>query len=237
MPIGLARSILTYQSAAGGGFTEARDSAALRTVDLGGTTISSDGGKFSGTSVKSGEGSDKIRVYPVDTAWDFEYNQPWTVEFWFKTSVSSYTPEFNGSLGGLDFGPSGGLSHRLVNGQNGQRISLGSVTVNISHSTSFRHYAFVNNGSGTVKFYLDGSLQATNNSFDLTYGTPTRHQWYYGSTSGNAGQPSYYWDEMRFSNIARYTANFTPHTSPHENDGNTLGLFHFDGNYNDDNNL
>lgn len=238
MPLGLGRLGLTYQiPAGGGGFTEARASAALRTVDLGGTNISNDGGKFTGSAVKSGEGSDKIQVYPVDTNWDFEWNQPWTVEYWFRTSVSSYTPSSSMTLGGLNFGPASGVSHRLVNTLDGQRINLGGTGVDITHSTNWRHYAFVNNGTGSIKFYLDGVLNATNNSFSLTFGDPARHRWYYGSTSGNFNQPTYYWDEMRFSNIQRYTANFTPHTAPHENDGNTLGLFHFDGNYNDDNNL
>lgn len=238
MPLGLGRLGLTYQiPAGGGGFTEARSSAAVRSIDLGGTSVQSTGGKFSGTSVGGADGSDYITVYPVNTTWDFESNQPWTVEYWFKTSTSSYTPGFNGSLGGLNYGPTSGVSHRLVSGYNGQRIVLGSSSVytDFVHSTSWRHYAFVNNGSGTLKFYLDGVLKQTNTSFSLTL--TNRHQWFYGSTSGNAGQPTYYWDEMRFSDIERYTSAFTPHTTPHENDGNTLGLFHFDNNYNDDNNL
>lgn len=36
-------------------------------------------------------------------------------------------------------------------------------------------------------------------------------------------------DEFRVSNVARYTGNFTPATSPFVNDANTLALFHFEG--------
>jgi hypothetical protein len=237
MPLGLGRAGLTYQApAGGGGFTEARASAALRTVDLGGTSLSSTGGKFDGHAFKQGEGSDIIQVYPVDTNWDFESDKPWTVEYWFKISNANYSGH-NGTLGGIDFGPPTGVSHRLVSGVTGQRITLSGVTVDISHSTDWRHYAFVNNGTGTAKFYLNGVLQLTKTSFSLTLTGTARHRWYYGSTSGAFNQPTYSWDELRISNNERYTANFTPQTVTHVNDGNTLGLFHFDNNYNDDNNL
>jgi len=36
-------------------------------------------------------------------------------------------------------------------------------------------------------------------------------------------------DEFRFSNIARYTADFTAPTEPFQNDANTLLLLHMDG--------
>ena len=41
-------------------------------------------------------------------------------------------------------------------------------------------------------------------------------------TSGNI-------DEFRISNNARYTAAFTPETTPFQNDANTLLLLHMDG--------
>ena len=36
-------------------------------------------------------------------------------------------------------------------------------------------------------------------------------------------------DEFRVSNNARYTANFTPTTTPFVNDANTVLLLHMDG--------
>ena len=48
---------------------------------------------------------------------------------------------------------------------------------------------------------------------------------------------SVYWngaiDEVRYSNSARYTTNYTAATVPFTSDGNTIGLYHLDGNPND----
>lgn len=45
------------------------------------------------------------------------------------------------------------------------------------------------------------------------------------------GSPSItgYMDELRISNVARYSANYTPATEPFTDDPNTLLLVHFDG--------
>jgi hypothetical protein len=47
--------------------------------------------------------------------------------------------------------------------------------------------------------------------------------------NGSYNYYSGYIDEFRFSNTARYTANFTPPTEPFVNDANTLLLLHMDG--------
>ncbi len=43
------------------------------------------------------------------------------------------------------------------------------------------------------------------------------------------GCPNGSLDELRISNIVRYERAFEPPREPFESDGNTLGLFHFDG--------
>jgi hypothetical protein len=93
------------------------------------------------------------------------------------------------------------------------------------------HMALVRSGS-TLTAYFDG------NSIGSTTFT---------GTIGNVGGNCYigYWpqfndvfggyqDEIRWSNIARYTANFTPSTSALPNDVNTLLLLHVDTDYADD---
>jgi hypothetical protein len=84
---------------------------------------------------------------------------------------------------------------------------------------AWHHHAIVRNGStgNNVSYYLDGSALtiATNNlPFTTTVGN--------GSAAWNVGNgystnnPSYifpgYIDELRISNMARYTANFSPST-------------------------
>lgn len=212
-----------------------RTQAAIRSVDLGGMSVSSTGGKFNGSVFKTGEGSDLITVYPADTTWQLSSAKPWTVEFWFKTDPATVTPASNYTLGGIDFGTTSGVLLRLPSGvANTLRIFIGGSSFDLALSTTYRHFAFVNDGAGTCKLYVDGTLRLTNSSFSYTPPSTTKHKWYYGSTAGNAGQPTYYFDELRISNNARYTTNFTPQTAEFSDDDKTLGLFHFNNNYTDD---
>jgi hypothetical protein len=234
MPIGAFRQSLNLAN-----FVEvatpARFSAATRAVDLTGTSVSSTGGRFNGSVFKAGEGSDVITVNPADTNWQFSSNRAWTIEFWFNTSTASYTAPTNIFLGGFNFGDSSGILLSLPSGvANTLRITIGGSTANIALSTSYRHFAFVNNGTGTCVLYVDGVAQLTNSSYTYTPPGGQERKWYYGSTAGNAGQPTYFFDELRISNIARYTANFTAPSAAFVDDAPNLGLFHFDNNYLDD---
>ena len=65
--------------------------------------------------------------------------------------------------------------------------------------------------------------------------SPTDKRFYYGSASGQSGQPTYSFDELRISRVQRYTSGFTPTTTAFTNDEDTVALFHFDNNYDDDN--
>ena len=78
----------------------------------------------------------------------------------------------------------------------------------------------VNYTSGSVKFYVDGVLKET-----LTK-TPTSQagMWLCGGVVN--GSVAGVYDEFRFSNIQRHTANFTPSEEEFTNDANTLVLWH-----------
>jgi hypothetical protein len=77
---------------------------------------------------------------------------------------------------------------------------------------------FVNGVQSGVTFadntnYLAGSCWIGANDFQQTGSFPIRG----------------FLDEVRFSNIARYTGNYTPATEPFVPDSNTRLLLHFDG--------
>ena len=87
------------------------------------------------------------------------------------------------------------------------------------------HMAFVR-ASGVIKIYVDGVSQTlttnTNASANLTDIAATlRIGDYNGSNNLNG-----YLDEIRISNSARYTANFTPSTTEFSSDANTKLLIH-----------
>jgi hypothetical protein len=93
-------------------------------------------------------------------------------------------------------------------------------------SNTWHHIAIVRQ-STTLTIYVDGASKgSTSNSINYTVASQIRI-----GSFGSGGGLSYngYMDEMRVSNIARYTAAFTPSTTPFQNDANTLLLLHMDG--------
>jgi len=114
--------------------------------------------------------------------------------------------------------------------------STGALVSSTTFTTGvWYHVAVVKESSTTVKIYLDGTLAYTNTSnsgltesagnFWLAQG--------FGISSGTFDSTRYsldgYLDEFRISTTARYTANFTPPTTPLQSDSNTVLLMHFDG--------
>jgi hypothetical protein len=99
--------------------------------------------------------------------------------------------------------------------------NVGSTTL---ATNTWYHLAWVYDGTN-VKMYVNGSLEATvseSGTFVDTVISIASYQ-----------QSNYYWngylDDIRVSNVARYTAAFTPHTTPHVNDADTVLLLHCDG--------
>jgi len=98
-------------------------------------------------------------------------------------------------------------------------------TTTITNS-SWNHLAWVRNGS-SFKMFVNGNEEYTTNSFSSNLGT-SRNLWI-GSSYVQTDQYNGHLDEIRISNTARYTANFTAPTAPFQNDANTLLLIHCDG--------
>jgi hypothetical protein len=77
----------------------------------------------------------------------------------------------------------------------------------------------------TVTFYHNGVNAGGAGSWGPTIGNTTPTIGVYAGSYFLNG-----WiDEYRISNVARYTANFTPSTTPFQNDANTVLLLHCDG--------
>ena len=102
-----------------------------------------------------------------------------------------------------------------------------SVTGPAITPNTWHHVAVIHTLGVGVDFYLDGVLThvASTGTYD---GSSASHTVYIGSYISSLYLLSGKLDELRISNIARYTANFTPQSGPFVRDSNTLLLYHFD---------
>ena len=162
-------------------------------------TTSANQNKYSYPEGKFAQGVRKTQAYddagnPLNS---FDYNVPATIDFWIRRIDTSVSMGFK-TVGGGDwnfYGTYVRVNNTTINYPSG--ITLG---VNEWH-----HIAIVNDGTGqstSEKYYIDGKLagsKANNGSFGL-------------SAIGQGGIV----DEIRVSNVARWTSDFTPFSQPYQ---------------------
>lgn len=145
----------------------------------------------------------------------FQWAGDFTVEFFQKRPTSSETSVFILNNGSLNF---------AINSTGSTlRIFLNSTTATFTGGTVnngvWYHVALVRSGS-TVTLYVDGSSVATSsNSSTLGFASPT-------IAAFGRGVGEIFIDEVRISNIARYTGNFSAPTGEFTSDANTSLLIH-----------
>ncbi len=95
--------------------------------------------------------------------------------------------------------------------------------------TSWQHIAAVVDSAGTMTVFVNGVPSVNSNS--VTGTCPSSIPVMIGARQVVGGTDGYFpglIDEVRISNVARYTADFTPSAAPFINDANTLMLYHLD---------
>ena len=149
----------------------------------------------------------------------------WTVEFWaYKLTNSS---------SGSDFIVYGDNNSFFVNYRPGDpqfkvhvgdtEYAFGANSPSLANTT-WAHIAVVNEG-GTLKIYKDGTVDGTTHDISgKTVATP--NNLYIGYTDADTFDG--YIDELRISDVARYTGNFSVETSRFTSDTNTKLLLHMD---------
>jgi hypothetical protein len=192
------------------------------------------GGKF-GNSLFFNDGNDYVEVSD-----DASIAPPSiTVEAWvkgtapigpYKYIISKFYTLKDGSWSSYAFytGGSGGLQF-YIGGEASYRISADAGT-SIWDSKWHHIVGTYDDVTDILQFYVDGSFisnsvggSASAIAYDtgkLFFGT-YRPSWGYGSFTG-------YIDEVRISNLVRYSAPFTAPDSAFSVDANTMGLWHFD---------
>lgn len=157
-----------------------------------------------------------------------------TYEGWF------YPTEQNNTRPLIDTrrvsGSGTGLMVRQANdkgqGQNGFTVVRGGGTDVITGQAytlnTWYHIALSRDGSN-LRLFLNGTQIGSTVTDSTNY---TDNFLRIGGFTDDLGTSSVfkgYVDEVRMSNIARYTTTFTPSTTPFNDDANTLFLFHADG--------
>ena len=184
------------------------------------------GGSIDTTNQKFGSGCAKITGSGTlrstkSIRFNF-YDGDFTVECWFKVndisdnqSIFSRTEDFKfGAFIAPDghiyyFMSNNGSGWDMVSGDSDQYNGIGShtVTANVWH-----HFAYVRKANKLYGF-LDGQKDLEvniDNTAMVSSNLPIR----FGRWGGGKYQYNGYFDEIRISDIARYTENFTPQTEP-----------------------
>ena len=217
-----ATGIVAYNGVAGvPAMSDASSSA--RTVTASGNAAASTTEKKIGTHSIAFDGTGDYLTIPDHTDFDFDGN--YTIEFWFNVNHSTQCCMYSHHASSV--------GHALfINGTVGKiywQDNSNSISVHVGsglNDGNWHHVAIVRNGSGSnnQKMYIDGTAEstqtgssATTQSSDVAFG-----QFINGSSNYFNG----YLDEIRISNNARYTANFTPSTTAFTSDANTLLLIH-----------
>jgi len=190
---------------------------------------------------------------PVDVSHDF------TIEFWMRALPNENTATtcagnqwYFGNIiidrdifGEGDYGDYGiALGNRriMVGVEVGNNGTTGVCGNTIVDDGNWHHIAVTRNATnGAVRLFVDGQLDASNNSSPNTGNISYRDNrttsypnsdpfLVLGAEKHDYHNSLYYsgWlDELRISNIIRYTGNFTPPSAPFSTDANTMGLYHF----------
>jgi len=201
----------------------------------GGVTTTSE--KKFGTASLSMQGGSNSRHYKIDDHPDWDFGSgDFTIELWIRQA--SNPSAYDGIISFADSSATSkgfGISYN-VNGYIYFASHLGDAVSVVAHdavlSNSTWHHIAVSRSSGTTKLFINGTEEdsATDNNHYIT--TPNGG---YGIALGryypNVDEKLFHgeFDEIRISNSARYTGNFSVATSAYTTDDNTKLLMHCDG--------
>ena len=179
--------------------------------------------KFGSSSILFDGTGDEITV-PDSTDWYFGGLNAFTIDFWINTttgarglmSQNTSDPATNWDM---YVATNGQIYFTSVNGPS----LLGTTAI---HDGAWHHVAIAWSGTNW-NLYIDGTsdASATDSSWGADVAATLRIGKAYASGSNNfIGNL----DEIRISNVARYTSNFTPSTTAFTTDANTKLLIHGD---------
>jgi len=212
-----------------GFYLDFKNSGTKHTVTASGNAQHSTTEKKMGASSMKFDGSGDYLTISDHTDFDFGTGN-YTIEFWiYPTALADYKRIFSSSAsnhaGNLFNLHASGNAQWLVGNNSGSWISNCSGPSNVSVNNWY-HVAGVRNGT-TTTLYLNG-VGGTAASYSGSAGDTNASAWNIGYWGLSGEYFTGYIDEVRISNTARYTSNFTPSTSAFTEDANTVLLIHSD---------
>ena len=205
--------LLIHSDTSNGSTTFVDSSANAHTLTVNNVAHSTTQAKIGGSSYfNEGDVTNHSRriLVAANADWSFGTGN-FTVEYWwYPTSWSSDSEGMFAMEGGR------GDTFAMSNSQSSPQTKVTIVfdynggDEDISNTgwqptlDTWQHMAVVRS-SGTVKFYVDGSEQ---DSFSADYNMSDTVDLSWGCGGNRANKDAYY-DELRVSNIARWTSNFT----------------------------
>lgn len=197
---------------------------AISVFVTGNTQISTSEFKFGSSSAYFDGTNDCLRVDSADSTYlgiiDF------TIEMWFYSTNLDARHLYDGrSITGSQVAPlirydSTGTLTYFVNGANRITSSSSAIAAN-----TWYHVAVSRSGTNT-RMFLDGVQVGSTYTDSNVY---LKNVIGIGGYTTGANSHQGYIDEVRISNTARYTSNFTPSTTAFSHDDNTILLLHMEG--------
>lgn len=180
-----------------------------------GVTVSTAQSKFGGSSLYFNGGS-KIRMNMSDLQLDF--NDNWTLEWWDRpdtgnsTGSATFRMPYNGSYGFCAYALSGDNVRVFAGNNNWTLIPV--TIIGTYKGQVWTHRALCKQGN-VVYCFENGSLTA---EIPINQEFINAEFMYIGMRNVSSSSGGYigYLDEIRVSNIARWTSDFTPPTEPYD---------------------
>ena len=199
-----------------------------------------DAGIPTNKSLISFDGSGDYLSTPGST--DFQFSGQFTIEGWLQGPDIDDTNDIFYIYGGG--GGSGNGAAQVFVGTSGGTTpqidcyfsSDGSAWQNVQRTVDpwvtnrWYHIAIIRDGSNNCMIFIDGEKQGGNTTVTGTIAQPAAYNTvsWGARTDSSSNQFNGYMDQLRLSDTARYTANFTPPTTPFTTDANTKLLVQSD---------
>lgn len=201
------------------------ENAAMTGTNLNVSTTSS---YFGASSLRNvGSGSTYANITPT-TNFAFPAGTNFTFEFWYNASTTSQ----QGLLGFRPQSTNGNYISIVANYPSARQFAFYSNATRIQSAANaitantWVNFALVRN-SGNTRMYVNGTQSGSTYVDSVNY---IVNRFILGSDDYTVGGTPLngYIDELRISNVARYTGNYTVATQPFIDDANTLILYHCD---------